>query len=115
MRIRSASPDRLVFDTENIGAVRYLLMPIFHPGDMQTITFLDREAQDVWRYCSILRTGKNASLLTAGYEAPSINRAVALTDTWPAFRPTRSLPRPHDSAALRTPPKGRHPCVCPTG
>ena len=53
MRIRSASPDRLVFDTENTGAVRYLLMPISHPGDMQTITFLDRESQDVWRYYSI--------------------------------------------------------------
>ncbi len=77
MRIRSAPPDRLVFDTENISAVRYLLMPIFRPGGMQSITFLDRESQDVWRYYSIMRTGKNASLLTAGYEASSINRAVA--------------------------------------
>ena len=77
MRIRSALPDRLVFDTENISAVRYLLMPIFRPGGMQSITFLDRESQDVWRYYSIMRTGKNASLLTAGYEASSINRAVA--------------------------------------
>ena len=77
MRIRSALPDRLVFDTENTGAVRYLLMPIFRPGGMQSITFLDRESQDVWRYYSIMRTGKNASLLTAGYEASSINRAVA--------------------------------------
>ena len=78
MRIRSAPPDRLVFDTENISAVRYLRMPIFRPGGMQSITFLDRESQDVWRYYSIMRTGKNASLLTAaGYEASSINRAVA--------------------------------------
>ncbi|NJD62745.1 MAG: hypothetical protein FIA93_08495, partial [Deltaproteobacteria bacterium] len=63
MRIRSVSPDRLVFDTENIGDVRYLWMPIFHPGELQSITFLDRESQDVWRYYSIMRTGKNASLL----------------------------------------------------
>jgi hypothetical protein len=77
MRIRSASPDRLVFDTENTGAMRYLLMPILRPGGMQSITFLDRESQDVWRYYSIMRTSKNASLLTAGYEASSINRAVA--------------------------------------
>jgi len=77
MRIRSASPDRLVFDTENIGAVRYLWMPVFRPGGMQSITFLDRESQDVWRYYSIMRTSKNASLLTAGYEASSLNRAVA--------------------------------------
>ena len=77
MRIRSASPDWLVFDTENIGAVHYLLMPVFRPGGMQSITFLDRESQDVWHYYSIMRTSKNAILLTAGYEASSINRAVA--------------------------------------
>jgi len=77
MRIRSASPDRLVFDTENTSTLRYLRMPIFRPGGMQSITFLDRESHDVWRYYSIMRTSKNASLLTAGYEASSINRAVA--------------------------------------
>lgn len=47
MRIRSAAPDRLVFDTENNGAVRYLLMPIFQPGDMQAITFLDRRSRGI--------------------------------------------------------------------
>lgn len=78
MRIRSASPDRLVFDTENIDTMRYFRMPIFRPGGVQSITFLDRESQDVWRYYSLTRTGKNASLLTAGYETSSINRAVAL-------------------------------------
>jgi hypothetical protein len=77
MRIRSASPDRLVFDTENTGTMRYLLLPMFPPGGMQSITFLDRESQDVWRYYSITRTSRNASLLIAGNEASSINRAVA--------------------------------------
>jgi len=77
MHIRSASPDRLVFDTENTGTMRYLLLPMFPPGGMQSITFLDRESQDVWRYYSITRTSRNASLLIAGNEASSINRAVA--------------------------------------
>lgn len=77
MRIRTVSPDRLVIETENIGTVRYLLMPIFRPGGMQSITFLDRESQDVWRYYSIMRTGMAANPLIAGYEASSINRAVA--------------------------------------
>ena len=70
-------PLTLVFDTENTGAVRHLRMPISRPGGMQSITFLDRESQDVWHYYSIMRTSKNAILLTAGYEASSINRAVA--------------------------------------
>jgi hypothetical protein len=66
-----------VFDTENTGAVRYLMMPVFRPGDLQSITFLDRESENVWRYYSILRTSKSASRLAAGSEASSINRAAA--------------------------------------
>lgn len=77
MRVRSASPDRLVYDTENTGTIRYLLLPMFRPGGMQTITFLDREPKDVWRYYSITRTGRNANPLIAGNEASSVNRAVA--------------------------------------
>jgi len=77
MRIRSVSPDRLVFDTENTSAMRYLLLRMFRPGGMQSITFLDRESQDVWRYYSITRTSRDANLLTAAFEASSINRAVA--------------------------------------
>lgn len=77
MRIRKASPDRLVFETENIDAVRYLFMPIFPSGGLRTITFLDRESKNVWRYYSIMRTSRNASLLTVGNEASSVNRAVA--------------------------------------
>ncbi len=77
MRILSASPDRLVIATENISAVRYLLMPVFPPGGVQAVTFLDRESEDVWRYYGIMRTGRNASRLTAGYTASAVNRAVA--------------------------------------
>jgi hypothetical protein len=77
MRIRSASPDRLVFETENAGTVRYLLMPVFPSGGIQSITFLDRESRDVWRYYSIMRTSRNTSWLATGNEASSINRAVA--------------------------------------
>jgi hypothetical protein len=39
--------------------------------------FLDRESDNVWRYYSIVRTGKNANALIAGNESSCINRAVA--------------------------------------
>jgi hypothetical protein len=77
LQIRIDSPDRLVFDMENISTIRYLFLPLFSPGDMQSIYFLERESQYVWRYYSITRTGKNVSLLTVGNEASVINRAVA--------------------------------------
>jgi hypothetical protein len=77
MHILSISPDRLVFATENTSTMRYFLLPIFHTGEMQSIYFLERESQDVWRYYSIARTGANASKLAGGHAASSINRAVA--------------------------------------
>jgi hypothetical protein len=62
---------------ENVSTMRYLLVPLFHPGEMQSIFFLDRESESVWRYYSIVRNGKEASSLTAGHDASSINRAIA--------------------------------------
>jgi hypothetical protein len=58
MRARSVSSDRLVLDTENISIVRYFYVPIFRPGDIQSIYFFDRELNDVWRYYGIVRTNK---------------------------------------------------------
>jgi hypothetical protein len=77
MHVAEASANRLVFDVENVSTMRYLFLTLFHPGDMQSIYFLDRESENVWRYYSLVRTGRNASRLTAGHEASSINRAVA--------------------------------------
>ena len=77
MHIVEASADRLVFDVENVSTMRYHFIPIFHPGEMQSIYFLDRESDNVWRYYSIVRTGKNANGLIAGNESSSVNRAVA--------------------------------------
>jgi len=77
MHIAEATAVRIVFDVENISTIRKLLVTLFHPGEMQSVYFLDRESENLWRYYSIVRTGKGASSLTAGHDASSINRAVA--------------------------------------
>jgi hypothetical protein len=77
MHIAEASADRLVFDVENVSTMRYLFIPILHPGEMQSIYFLDRESENVWRYYSIVRIGKHANRLIAGNESSAVNRAVA--------------------------------------
>jgi hypothetical protein len=77
MHIAEASADRLVVDVENITTMRYLLIPILHPGEMQSIYFLDRESDNVWRYYSIVRIGKKANRLIAGNKSSTVNRAVA--------------------------------------
>ena len=49
-------------------------------GDLQSIYFLNRESSgsnDVWRYYSLVRTGRSASKRIIGHEASSVNRAVA--------------------------------------
>jgi hypothetical protein len=57
--------------------LRYLLIPMFNPGEMQSIYYLDRESEDIWRYYGIVGTGKIANGLIPGNDSSSINRAVA--------------------------------------
>jgi len=95
MHIAEASPDRLVFDVENVSSMRYLLVTLFHPGEMQSIYFLDREPDNIWRYYSIARTGRNASRLATGHESSSINRAVAF------YRSLAGIPTDQEPPAAR--------------
>jgi hypothetical protein len=77
MYIAEASPDRIVVAVENVSTIRYLLITLFRPGEMQSIYYLDRESENIWRYYGIVRTGKIASGLIPGNDYSSINRAVA--------------------------------------
>ena len=95
LHIAEATADRLVFDLANVTLMKYLILPLFHPGEMQSIYYLDRESEDVWRYYSMARTGKNASSLTVGHEASWINRAVAF------FRHIAGIPTDQEPPAAR--------------
>jgi hypothetical protein len=95
MHIAEASADRIVFDLENVSVMRFSFVTLFHPGDMQSICFLDRESDDVWRYYGIARTGRNASRLTAGHDASSINRAIAF------YRSLAGIPTDQEPPAAR--------------
>jgi len=95
LHIQSVSQDRLVYETENITALRYLMVPIFPPHELQAIYFLDRESSDIWRYYSIARTGKNANGLATGHDASTINRAVAF------FRYLAGIPTDQEPPAAR--------------
>lgn len=78
IKVVKASGDRIIFAVENVSTIRKMLVPIFHPGEMQSIYFLERESDGVWRYYSMVRTGKNANRLVARNESSLINRTVAL-------------------------------------
>jgi hypothetical protein len=95
MHIIEASASRLVFDVENVSTMRYYFVPIFHAGELQSLYFLDRESDKVWRYYSIVRTGKNANGLIAGNESSSVNRAVAF------YRSLIGIPATQEPPAAR--------------
>lgn len=95
MHITEVSADRLVFDVENVSTMRYFFVTLFHPGEMQSMYFLDRESENVWRYYSLVRTGTKASRLTAGHESSSINRAVAY------YRRLAGIPTDQEPPAAR--------------
>lgn len=77
MHIAEASPDRIVVDVENVSPLRYFYLTVIPANETQSIYFLDRESDSVWRYYGIVRIGKNANRMLAGNESSSINRAVA--------------------------------------
>jgi hypothetical protein len=95
LHISQASSNRIVFDIENLTTMHYFLIPILHPGEMQSIYFIDRESENVWRYYAIARTGKNANRMIAANEKSSINRAVAF------FRYTVGIPTDQEPPAAR--------------
>jgi hypothetical protein len=95
MHILEASADRLVFDVENVSTMHYLFITLVHPGEMQSIYFLDRESENVWRYYSIVRTGKNANRLIGGNESSAVNRAVAF------YRYLSGIPTSQEPPAAR--------------
>ena len=95
MHIAEVSDDRLVYDVENVNTMRYLFLPIFHPGEEQSVYFLDRESDDVWRYYSMMRTGINASGLVTRNDSSAINRAVAF------YRRLAGIPTDQEPPAAR--------------
>jgi hypothetical protein len=95
LHILEAGEGRLVFDIANVTLMKYLFVPLFHPGEMQSIYYLDRESEDVWRYYSMARTGRNASRLTTGHEESWINRAVAF------YRHVAGIPTDREPPAAR--------------
>ncbi len=95
MRVMETGANRVVLTTENAGTIRALLVPLFSPGELQTLTVITRQGGDAWAYNSLTRTGARASGLTDGHEASGINRAVA------TFRHVAGVPTDQEPPAAR--------------
>ncbi len=78
MRVRAADMNRVVLTTENASTIRFLFVPLFSPGELQTLYVIDRRDGNEWAYASLTRTAAGASGLTDGHTASALNRAVAM-------------------------------------
>jgi hypothetical protein len=95
LHIVEASADRIVYQVENVNRMTRYHVTLFHPGEVQTVYYLDRESDSVWRYYSLVRTGRNASFLATGHPSSSINRAVAF------YRSLAGIPTDQEPPAAR--------------
>ncbi len=78
MHVVSVSPGRIILRSENTATIRYLLVPLFSPGELQSLYVLTSDGGDMWTYASLTRIGAGASGLTDGHADSGINRAVAM-------------------------------------
>jgi hypothetical protein len=85
-RVLEMRPGGLVIQTENVSAVRLLLLSLVEPGDIQVAYFLERRSPGVWDYDSLTRTTPRFG----GHVASYINRAVA------AYRHIAGIPTDRD-------------------
>ena len=74
----AATSTTFVVALENVTPVKFLMMTVFAPGDLQSVHFLTRTAPGVWSYYGLARTGLSIESFFGLNDASYINRALAL-------------------------------------
>jgi hypothetical protein len=95
MTVRERSPTRAVIAVENLSPLRILFLTLFEPGALQSVEFVELVSPGVWGVYFLTRTRAGVSALAAGWDAPYINRAVAL------YRHLIGMPTDADPPAAR--------------
>jgi hypothetical protein len=93
MRVLENGPDRVAIAVENTSSVRFLLVPLFAPGDLRCTSYLERLSPGVWGYYALW--GIRAGAQTSGHEASSVNRALAF------YRHVAGIPTDQEPPAAR--------------
>jgi hypothetical protein len=95
MRIRELSPRRAVIATENLTPVRVFLFPLFAPGALQSVEFIEELGPAIWGVYILTRAGEGTSWLAGGHDGSYVNRAVAV------FRHLADIPTDAEPPAAR--------------
>ncbi len=76
MRVLERGEDHVVIAIENVTSVWMFVIPLFDPGDLQSLYILRRLSPGVWGYQSL--TGAREGVLNPSSAASYVNRAVAV-------------------------------------
>ncbi|MEA2782115.1 MAG: hypothetical protein QOK29_3659 [Rhodospirillaceae bacterium] len=93
MRVREVGPDRFVIAVENASTVWLFLLPLFDPGDLRSLYFVERLSPGIWGFYSL--SGFRQGALSGGGKGSYINRAVAL------YRHIGGIPTDQDPPVFR--------------
>jgi hypothetical protein len=93
MRVLEDGPDRVAIAVENTTSVRFLLVPLFAPGDLRCTSYLERLFSGMWGYYALW--GIRSDAQTSGHEASSVNRALAF------YRHVAGIPTDQEPPAAR--------------
>ena len=74
MRVLDKRSTRIVLEMENVSSVLFLFIPLFRPGDMKALYFLERLDSGLWGYYALVSAN---STFAKGNEASLINRTAA--------------------------------------
>ncbi len=76
MRVLERGEDHAVIVVENVTSVWLFVIPLFDPGDLQSLYVLRRLSPGVWGFQSL--TGAREGMLIPSSAASYVNRAVAI-------------------------------------
>jgi hypothetical protein len=78
LTVRERNARRVVIATENTSAIDLFIVPVFAPGALQSVAFLEQGDAGRWRLYQILRAGAGASAQALMSPASYVNRLLAL-------------------------------------
>ena len=79
LRAKDVGPRSIVLEMSNVTPISWLSFTLVPSGDMQTLYFLEQQADGSWQYYSLTRVLNASSLLSYLVTGPSyVNRSVAM-------------------------------------
>ena len=95
MRIPETSGNRLEVNTSNITGINLFHLPVFDPGDLQSLFFVERINPDTWGYYSLSGIREKGIVSIEDHQKSYINRANAMYRHFTGAMPDRDPPITH--------------------